>query len=166
MPKVAFAPIIDSNSRILLLGTMPSEESLRKQEYYGHKSNQFWKIIFSIYNKPFSLDYRERVALLHEKGIALWDVLQSCEGKGSADSNIVNGKPNDFTFLFNHYPQIRHVFFTSRNAEIFYKKYISTDILIGYSTLPSPSSAYASMRLEEKTQKWRVALSSYLDLNV
>lgn len=158
MRKTAFPPIVDHNSRILLLGTMPSEESLRKQEYYGHKSNQFWKIIFSLYNKPLSLNYRERVALLLEKGIALWDVLQSCEGEGSADSNIRNEEANDFGHLFAEHPQIKHIFFTSRKAEEFYKKYVGLKKNITYATLPSPSTAYASMTFIQKLERWQSIL--------
>lgn len=158
MRKTAFPPIVDHNSRILLLGTMPSEESLRKQEYYGHKSNQFWKIIFSLYNKPLSLNYRERVALLLEKGIALWDVLQSCEGEGSADSNIRNEETNDFGHLFAEHPQIKHIFFTSRKAEEFYKKHVGFQKNITYATLPSPSTAYASMTFIQKLERWQSIL--------
>lgn len=160
MRKIAFAPIVDSNSRILLLGTMPSEESLRKQEYYGHKSNQFWKIIFALYNKPLTSEYRERVALLLEKGIALWDVLSSCEGSGSADSNIKKELSNDFTLFFTQNPQISHIFFTSKKAEEFFRKYVDTQQLsLRCTTLPSPSPANARMSFDEKLKQWKAILN-------
>lgn len=158
MRKLAFPPVINAESRILLLGTMPSEESLRLQQYYGHKSNQFWKILFTLFNKPFSLDYKERVALLIDNGIALWDVLQSCEGEGSADSDIKAEQANDFTLLFAQYPRIKHIFFTSKKAEEFYKKYVGFNSDIVYTTLPSPSSANARMNLTHKTEEWTVML--------
>lgn len=156
--KVAFPPIADSRSQILILGTMPGEESLRVQQYYGHKSNQFWKILFTLFNKPFSLDYKERVALLIENRIALWDVLCSCEGTGSADSDIKAEQPNDFKQFFTWHPQIKHIFFASKKAEDFYKKYVGFHSDMIYTTLPSPSSANARMNLAQKTQKWSVIL--------
>lgn len=159
MRKIAFDPIVDESSRVLLLGTMPSEESLRKQEYYGHRNNQFWKILFSLYNEPLTSDYRERVALLHRNGIALWDVLQSCEGEGSADSGIRNEEANDFSDLFKKYPRIKYIFFTSKKAESFYKKYVGFDQRFQFSVLPSPSPAYASVSFERKLHCWRNILS-------
>ncbi|WP_165040865.1 DNA-deoxyinosine glycosylase [Dysgonomonas sp. ZJ709] len=159
MRKIAFPPIVDSNSRILLLGTMPSEESLRKQEYYGHKSNQFWKILFTLFAQPFSIDYKERVALLIENRIALWDVLCSCEGQGSADTNIKNGQPNNFALFLSAHPHITHIFFTSKKAEEFYRKYIGFDNNKVYLTLPSPSPANAGTPLVQKIEKWKVIFS-------
>jgi len=158
MRKVAFAPIVDSASKILLLGTMPGEESLKKLQYYGHKQNQFWKILFTLYNEPLASDYEKQVAFLYEKRIALWDVLQSCEGKGSLDSNIKNEIPNDFKSFFAEYPQIKYVFFTSRKAESFYKKYVGFELDKIFQALPSPSPAYAAMKFDDKVDRWKLLL--------
>lgn len=160
MPKTAFPPIINDNSQILLLGTMPSEESIRKQEYYGHKSNQFWKILFTLYNKPLAHDYKERVAFLLNNRIALWDVLSSCEGIGSADKDIINEKANDFITLFARHSQIKHIFFTSLKAKDFYAKYIGfTDDII-FHTLPSPSPANARMNFIQKVEGWKIIIET------
>ena len=156
MRKIAFEPIVEKDSRILILGTMPSEESLRKQERYGHKSNQFWKIVFTLFDKPLPDNYSEKIKLLTDNRIAIWDVLHSCEGSGSLDSNIKNEKPNDFKKFFKQYPQIKHIFFTSKKAEEFYKKYVGFDEERIYITLPSPSSANARMNLNEKIEKWKI----------
>lgn len=156
MRKIAFGPIANNKSRILILGTMPSEESLRKQERYGHKSNQFWKIVFILFDKLLPDNYDEKIKLLTDNDIAIWDVLHSCEGSGSLDSNIKNEKPNDFKKFFKQYPQIKHIFFTSKKAEEFYKKYVGFDKERIYTTLPSPSSANARMRLNEKIEKWKI----------
>ncbi len=156
MRKIAFGPIANNKSRILILGTMPSEESLRKQERYGHKSNQFWKIVFILFDKPLPDNYDEKIKLLTDNDIAIWDVLHSCEGSGSLDSNIKNEKPNYFKKFFKQYPQIKHIFFTSKKAEEFYKKYVGFDKERIYTTLPSPSSANARMRLNEKIEKWKI----------
>lgn len=156
MRKIAFNPIASAKSRILILGTMPSEESLRKQERYGHKSNQFWKILFALFDKPLPDEYAEKNALLAENNIAIWDVLESCEGTGSLDSCIKNEKPNDFKKFFKKYPQIRHIFFTSKKAEEFYRKYVGFDENRVFITLPSPSPANARMSLAEKIEKWQI----------
>ncbi|WPV65956.1 DNA-deoxyinosine glycosylase [Chitinophaga sp. LS1] len=86
MIKKAFSPIVDENSKILILGTMPGERSLQQQQYYGHKGNQFWKLIFTLVDKPLSDNYEDKKRLLLNKGIALWDVLEYCERTSSADS--------------------------------------------------------------------------------
>lgn len=156
MRKIAFGPIANKNSRILILGTMPSEESLRRQERYGHKSNQFWKIIFTLFDKPLPDNYEEKINLLTENNIAIWDVLHSCEGSGSLDSDIKNEKPNNFNKFFKEYPQIKYIFFTSQKAAEFYKKYVGFDPDKTYITLPSPSSANARIRLAEKIDKWQI----------
>lgn len=135
---------------------MPGEESLRKKQYYGHKQNQFWRIIFALFNVLPADDYEVRRALLTSHRIALWDVLQSCEGRGSLDSNIENEKPNDFNSFFRQYPHISHVCFTSQKAFAFYKKYIGFDFGKIYITLPSPSPANARMTFEEKVERWKI----------
>lgn len=156
MRKIAFDPIANKDSKILILGTMPSEESLRKQERYGHKSNQFWKIIAAIFNVPLPDRYEDKGAILTENNIAIWDVLHSCEGEGSLDSDIKNEQPNDFSRFYKEFPQIKYVFFTSQKAETFYKKYVGFDKERTFITLPSPSSANARMRLEEKIERWKI----------
>ncbi|MBK5720768.1 DNA-deoxyinosine glycosylase [Dysgonomonas sp. Marseille-P4677] len=158
MRKIAFEPIVNKKSRILILGTMPSEESLRKKERYGHKSNQFWKIIFTLFQKPLPEDYKEKNALLIENNIAIWDVLESCEGKGSLDTNIRNEKPNNFEKFYKKHPQIKHIFFTSKKAEEFYRRYVGFDENRTFITLPSPSPANATMKLSEKIEKWKILL--------
>lgn len=160
MRKIAFEPIANEKSRILILGTMPSEESLRKQERYGHKSNQFWKIIFTLFDKPLPDSYAEKNALLEENNIAIWDVIESCEGTGSLDSSIKNEKPNDFKKFFRKYPQIKHIFFTSKKAEEFYRRYVGFDENRAFITLPSPSPANARMTLAEKIEKWQVFIDT------
>lgn len=156
MRKIAFDPIVNKDCKVLILGTMPSEESLRKQERYGHKSNQFWRIIFTLFGEELPDSYKEKSDFLIKKNIAIWDVLESCEGKGSLDSSIKNEKPNNFKKFFKEYPQIEHIFFTSKKAEEFYKKYVGLDIKKKFITLPSPSSANARMTLDQKIEQWKI----------
>lgn len=153
--KKAFPPIIDKNSTILILGTMPGEKSLELQQYYGNKGNQFWKILFTIFGREFTHDYTDKKKLLSDHGIALWDVLQFCEREGSLDSSIKNEVPNDFGAFYKKHPQVRHVFFSSKNAAAYYDKYVGRKKDIFYETLPSPSGANASMPFAQKLEIWR-----------
>lgn len=153
--KKAFPPIIDSRSKILILGTMPGEKSLELQEYYGNRGNQFWKLLFAIIGKDFSYDYTIKKELLKENSIALWDVLQYCEREGSLDSKIKNEIPNDFETFYKAYPNIKNIFFSSKNAALYYDKYVEKKESIAYDILPSPSGANASKSFVEKLQIWR-----------
>ena len=109
MVKHAFPPIVDENSKILILGTMPGEKSLQRNQYYAHKNNQFWKIIFILFQQPLTEHYDARKAILLKNHIALWDVLKACEGEGSSDKNIMNAVPNDFVSFYKRYPKIKKI---------------------------------------------------------
>lgn len=158
MRKIAFEPIVDEHSTTLILGTMPGDESLRRNQYYGHKSNQFWKILFALFNRPLSHSYIDRINLLLDNGIALWDVLHSCECEGSADSSIKKEETNNFKGFFEQYPNIKKVFFDSKKAQEFYIKHIGLDQDKEYFLLPSPSPANARISLSEKIEKWSIIL--------
>lgn len=153
--KKAFAPFIDKNSKILILGTMPGEKSLELQEYYGNRGNQFWKLLYAIFELPLSHDYPEKISFLKNYGIAIWDVLEYCEREGSLDSRIKNEKANDFKTFYLNNPQIKHVFFSSKNAAAYYDKYIGRSDRIHYEVLPSPSGANASKSFSEKLEIWK-----------
>jgi hypoxanthine-DNA glycosylase len=152
-------PIIDENSRVLVLGTMPSPESLRRQPYYANPRNQFWKIIYRVpaeSEEPPS-DYRERINFLKKNGIALWDVLESCERAGANDSMIRNGKPNDFNMLLRQYPNPPRIFSNGKTAEYFFKKCGCPEfVTVRPERLPSTSSANARISVDEKIRCWRV----------
>lgn len=158
MLKQAFPPIANQHSKILLLGTMPGEQSLKLQQYYGHKGNQFWKIIFALFNQPLVHDYEAKKELLLSKGIAVWDVLQYCERKGSADSNIQKEIPNNFAAFYNQHPQVKQVFFTSTKARDYYDKYVNRKPAYNYYLLPSTSSANTWKTFDEKLTEWKLIL--------
>ncbi len=138
---------------------MPGESSIRLQQYYGHAGNQFWKIIFTLFNEPFTKDYEVRKNLLLKNRIALWDVLSHCEGIGSSDANIKNEVANDFVSFYRSYPQIKSVFLTSHKAEAFYQKYINKMSERGYFLLPSPSRANTWKSFEAKVEEWKIILN-------
>lgn len=154
----AFAPIADKNSRILILGTMPGERSLQLQQYYGHAGNHFWKIMFALFNQPFSTNYKDRINLLVKNNIALWDVLSHCERAGSSDSAINNEIANDFKMFYKKHPKIKAVFLDSLTAEKLYVKHVGKSADKKYYLLPSPSGQHARLSLAEKIERWKVIL--------
>ena len=90
----------DKNSQILILGSMPGEESLRQQQYYAHPRNLFWDVMGELFGAGRELPYEERLAVLRENGISLWDVAHTCRRKGSLDSNMPDVAANNFRKLF------------------------------------------------------------------
>jgi len=157
--KKAFEPIVYPDSKILILGTMPGEKSLLLQEYYGNKGNQFWRLLFSVFNLEPKTDYFDKIKFLKDNNIALWDVLQYCEREGSLDSNIKNEVANDFETFHSQYPLITKVFFSSKNAAAYYNKYVGIREGLEYSVLPSPSGANATMSFAQKLEIWKQKLS-------
>lgn len=145
---------------MLILGSIPGIESLRKKEYYGHERNDFWRIMYYLLNEEYVSDYSERVRFLIKHGIALWDVVKSCEREGSADTNIKHPVVNDFNGFFSSYPRIRHVFFNGRAAYKLFRKYIGFYFESGitFTYLRSTSPAYAAV-FERKISDWRAILT-------
>ena len=150
----SFPPIADSRSKVLILGTIPGKESLRMTEYYGHPRNAFWKIIFKLYNIPFSSDYQFKVETLLQNGIALWDVLRTCERQSSLDTDIKMEGPNDLRAFLSAHPGISKIFFNGKGAARYFAKYFSGTSLPN-QVLPSTSPAHA-VKWEEKLEIWQV----------
>ena len=158
-----FAPIVSSNASVLILGTMPSEASLLRQQYYGHPRNAFWPIMGMLFNSAPGLCYQLRKEMLIENGVAVWDVLQSCNRLGSLDSSIklATVKTNDFAGFFAECKYIKRVFFNGRMAEKLYQKWILPTLshrfsYLEYQCLPSTSPAYATLKFEQKIEAWKV----------
>ena len=160
MHSYSFPPIANKNAKILILGTMPGKKSLELQEYYGYKYNVFWKILFNLLNSDFSEDYNTKKKLLIDNHIALWDSLQFCFRKGSADADIKDEIPNDFKTFFKEHPTVTHVYFNGTAAMNYYKKYVRYGKSLSFYQLPSTSPANARMSFEEKLNKWRVIIDN------
>ena len=151
-----FKPIVFKSSKTLILGSFPSLKSFENSFYYAHPKNQFWKILSLISGYPANLK-DQRVWLLKQCRLALWDIVKSCKRETSADSNLKDIVPNDIEALLKEYPNIEQIAFTSRLSEKIYKKHFShLDIKTFY--LPSPSPAYASMTLEQKAKRYKELL--------
>lgn len=153
----SFQPIITNYSKILILGSMPGEVSLAKQEYYGNPRNQFWRIFYSLMNLEYQVEYEKRYADLLESGWALWDVIQSCERQGSLDINIKNATSNDFKELYRRFPGLKIIAFNGTKAYDIYRRQVGLDLKddLVYHVLPSTSLAN-TMPLEMKLEKWRI----------
>jgi hypoxanthine-DNA glycosylase len=150
----AFPPIISPDARILILGTMPSEISLERQEYYGNPRNQFWRIMQTLFNIPASGAYAERIAGLRNNNIALWDVLQSCERVGSLDSAIKNAIPNDFSGLFAGLPVLKIIAFNGQKANEWFERWARVDSSHFQKLVLPSSSPAAAMAFEKKVAAW------------
>jgi double-stranded uracil-DNA glycosylase len=157
--KRSFPPIVDAASRILILGSLPGDESLRQQQYYAHPRNQFWRILAELYHAPFPATYADRKALVLQKQLALWDVVQHGERQGSLDQAIRNAIPNDFQWLFATYPNLRAIAFNGRKAhDLFARLVVKQQALDGLDRIPRllmPStSPAATLPLTEKIKQW------------
>jgi len=154
----SFPPIVNSSTKTLILGTMPGATSLDKQEYYAHKQNHFWRIIHTIFNAlPVSEIFEEKVNVLQQNNIGLWDVLENCERKGSLDTNIKNKKENDFKTLFAKFPAIKTLIFNGKESHRYFMKKFGQLDGITYHVMPSTSPAN-TMSFENKLKSWSEAL--------
>jgi len=154
----SFLPIIGSIPKILILGTMPGKESLKKQQYYAHPRNVFWKIIFTIFNGSFSLDYSDRIKFVKENKTALWDVCSTCFRPGSLDSNIKEEVPNKVHSLIQQNTTINRIIFNGQKSEKLYKKHFENLHNKKYFTALSTSPANASYTFEQKLENWKIGL--------
>ncbi|RAR47617.1 DNA-deoxyinosine glycosylase [Flavobacterium lacus] len=151
----SFPSISNQESKVLILGTMPGTASLRLDQYYGHPRNTFWKLLFIIFNEPYSIDYEIRKKLVVKHNIALWDVLKNCEREGSLDSAIEKEIPNDFTCFLTSHPKIEKIVFNGKKAALYFKKYVPISNQYKLMTLPSTSPANAGVSFDEKLLMWK-----------
>jgi len=148
------APIADENSRILILGTMPGLESLRKQAYYGNTRNLFWKLTEEVTGKKVPEEYAEKKQFLLKNKIALWDMCQACFREGSLDSNISEETPNDIKSFVKKHPQIKVIAFNGKESARLFAKHFGSLKGIKLLALPSTSPANASISWNIKVSEW------------
>lgn len=152
--KHPFPPLYDENSRVLILGSFPSVKSREQMFFYGHPQNRFWRVLAGVFSCAVPQTIEEKRRFLLSKGIALWDVIASCEITGSSDSSIKNVVANDLRQILEA-ADIRKIFVNGKTAEKYYKKY--TEPIIGREAicLPSTSPANAAWSLERLTEAWQ-----------
>ena len=159
-----------SRAEVLVLGSMPGARSLRDQQYYAHPQNLFWEIMGAVFGAGRDRPYPERLQILQQSRVALWDVVSQCRRAGSLDADIHRETvvPNDFAGLFAHCPRIHTVFFNGHAAEQLFRKRVLPDLprrpaaRSRLARLPSTSPAHAALTRKEKLARWRRALHTAL----
>jgi len=158
MHATGFEPIAASGTKVLVLGTLPGQESLRRGEYYAHPRNSFWRIVEILFGISAESPYSDRVRKLGDAGVALWDVCAAANRPGSLDLSIRHDSvvPNDFTAFLKAHPQLKLIGFNGAKAAALFRKHVILDIEIRCVDLPSTSPAHAAMSLPDKVERWSV----------
>ena len=157
-PSQGFPPVTGPSPRVLVLGTLPGAESLRRQEYYGLPRNRFLWIMGQLVGATPELPYPQRIARLAEAGVALWDVCHSAHRPGSLDAAIDRAsiRPNDIQGFATAHPTLRLVACNGATAATLYRRFVTLDLPM--LRLPSTSPAHAGMAAEAKLALWRAAI--------
>lgn len=158
-----FDPVAAPDARLLILGTMPSVESLRQSFYYAHPRNAFWPILARVLGEPLPEIVKAKKEMLIRHRVALWDVAGSCVRTGSLDSAIRQVRPNDFAALFGRCAGIEKILFNGATAQNLYEKYVAA-MPAGcvWARMPSTSPAY-TLGFERKLAAWRDGMEGYYD---
>ena len=151
-----FEPIVGKKPRVLILGTMPGKDSLITGEYYAAAKNLFWEMIGNIYNGGKSFQcYEEKSKCLKDHNIALWDLYNCCERKGSLDKDINDSTRNKLDIFLKDNPSISVVLCNGKTA---WRELKKIQLPVEFHYMPSTSGRYYSMSKKEKIEKWRAAL--------
>ena len=151
--EYSFKPMLFKNTHTLILGSFPSIKSFENDLYYGNPLNQFWKILKAVTSYPVN-NNDQKIWLLKECKLGLWDMIASCKRESSLDSSLEDETVNDIAALLEENPNIKRIAFTGKKSETLYKMHFShLDIETFY--LPSPSPAYAAMKFDEKVKIYK-----------
>jgi TDG/mug DNA glycosylase family protein len=139
-----FPPVVDGESRVLILGTMPSPASLRAGFYYGHPRNRFWRAMGDVFGATTPMTREERERFCHAHHIALWDVVERCLIRGADDSSIREPVVHPIQTLLNAAP-IRAIFTNGQKAHTLYRRHVGART--GVDAIPLPSTSPANCRV-------------------
>ena len=154
------APVVDANTRLIVLGSFPGVASLQAQQYYGHPRNHFWAILGTVWQVDLkNAAYAQRLAAARARGLGLWDVYESCRREGSLDSAIEDALLNDLASLARIAPGLRAVL--HNGGESARAMRLTRALGLPVFRLPSTSPANASWSFEKKLAAWRSALEEY-----
>lgn len=153
MPIHSIPPIYDHRSTVLILGSFPSVRSREQGFFYGHPQNRFWKVISDVCGESVPRTIEQKKDLLLRQGIALWDVVASCDIQGSSDSSMRNVKVNDIASLLEQAP-ITAIFVNGTTAEKYYNRLILPTVGRKAILLPSTSPANATWSLQRLVEAW------------
>lgn len=159
--KCAFDPVVDANTRLLILGSLPGDASLKAGQYYGHPRNDFWRLVGGVIGVELAaLPYPKRLEALKAEGVGLWDVIATATRRGSLDTAIRAPEPADLNRLIMGLPKLRTVAFNGGTAAQVGRRSLVAPAALTLIDLPSSSPAHARP-LAEKAAAWaalRVAL--------
>lgn len=153
-------PVFNNNSKILILGTIPSPKSRENGFYYGHPQNRFWIVLSSVLGSTVPQTNEEKINLLLNNNIAIWDVLSECNIKGAEDSSIVNPIPNDLNKVINN-SSVKQIFTTGKKAYELYQKYCFEKTNLKAISLPSTSPANCTYSLDKLVSEYKL-ITEYL----
>lgn len=160
---VSLPPVVSYYPKVLILGSMPSVQSLEKQQYYGNPRNHFWPIMFKLFKIEPIESYEEKITFIKQKGMALWDTIGSCEREGSLDTHIKKEKPNDIRGFIMEQPSIRLIACNGTKSYQMLKKYIPLDDHLNIDVLKLPSTSPIPGRFNKtfpkKVEEWRQILA-------
>lgn len=151
-----FGPLYNAESRFLVLGSFPSVKSREEEFFYGHPRNRYWEMIAQIFGEPFPIHKEDKIALALKHHIGMWDVIASCEIKGSSDSSIKNVVVNDLSKILVEAP-IQRIICNGKLSGKLYQRYIYPHTKIEALVMPSTSPANAAMDLEKLKIEWKEA---------
>jgi TDG/mug DNA glycosylase family protein len=152
--KRSFPPVVDSRTRLLLLGSLPGERSLAEGRYYANPRNQFWRLIGAVIGTELeSLDYQARLERLQEAGVGLWDTVESATRTGSLDGNIRSLTATDLPGLAATLPELRAVGFNGGKSASLGAKQLAGRPDLALIPLPSSSPAF-TLPFEAKLRAW------------
>jgi len=146
-------PIVDSSSKILIVGTFPSVKSREANFYYHNPQNRFWKVISSLVGEPIPTSIEAKTEMLLKHHIAVWDVIYSCDITGSSDNSIQNVVPNDIRKLLQE-TNIKYIYANGNKADGLYMRYCFANTGIATKKLPSTSPANATYTLDRLIDCW------------
>lgn len=161
----SFPPLVFAEPKVLILGSMPSLQSLQRQEYYGHPRNHFWPLLYALAGRPAQTDYAQKRQLLRDCGVALWDVLASCQRTGSSDASIRQRVVNPIGQFIQGYPTLHVVCFNGREAQRTFDNHLQRSAFPRLTFIELPSSSPIPTKkarsFAEKLRYWQV-LKPYL----
>lgn len=156
--KHCFPPIVDERTRVLVLGSLPGEQSLAAGQYYANPRNQFWRLIGALIGQEIAgLPYEERLQALLRSRIGLWDTVASAVRAGSLDAAIRDHQPNHLSELATRLPGLRAIAFNGRKSAAIGRAVLAEDEGLDLIDLPSSSPAF-TLPFEAKLEQWRSIL--------
>jgi hypoxanthine-DNA glycosylase len=159
-PLCGLAPIVAPATRLVVLGSFPSEASLAAQQYYAHPRNHFWAILSALWGVDLrQMPYAARIECVRERGLGIWDVYARCRREGSLDSAIEDAEPNDLASLMKVAPLLRAV--AHNGGESARSMRVTRQLGVAVHRLPSTSPANASWSFERKLAAWREVFGLY-----